>query len=142
VSGFLLDTNVISEFKRRGEPDALVRSWLRRTDPDLLWASVLSFGEILKGIERLPAGKRRTELEDWVRNELEGWFDQRLLPVTKPIAELWGILSARGLGEGREPNVIDGLLAATAIHNQLMIVTRNTKHFVSLGVAILNPWDG
>ena len=60
MSGFLLDTNVLSEFKRRGEPDPHVRDWLRATDPDLLWASVLSFGEIRKGIERLAIGKRRT----------------------------------------------------------------------------------
>ena len=70
MSGFLLDTNVLSEFKRRGEPDAHVRSWLRATDPDLLWASVVSFGEIRKGIERLAVGQRRTELEQWVERDM------------------------------------------------------------------------
>ena len=92
MSGFLLDTNVLSEFKRRGEPDPRVRDWLRATDPDLLWASVLSFGEIRKGIERLAAGKRRTELEAWVEHDLEQWFEERLLQVTKAIAGQWGVL--------------------------------------------------
>jgi predicted nucleic acid-binding protein len=73
VSGFLLDTNVLSEFKRRGEPDQHVRNWLRATDPDLLWASVVSFGEIRKGIERLALGHRRTELEEWVARDLDQW---------------------------------------------------------------------
>ena len=90
MSGFLLDTNVISEFKKRGEPDPLVNARLERTDPDLLWASVLSFGEIFRGIERLPVGKRRAELEQRVRNDLNLWFEERLLLVTKPIAEHWG----------------------------------------------------
>jgi predicted nucleic acid-binding protein len=140
VNGFLLDTNVISEFKKSGEPDPLVNAWLERTDPDLLWASVLSFGEIFKGIERLPAGKRRTELEQWAQNELNLWFEDRILLVTKPIAERWGILSARLKEKGTEPTVVDGLLAATALHHQLTFVTRNTKHFVNLGVQILSPW--
>jgi predicted nucleic acid-binding protein len=100
VKGFLLDTNVLSEFKRRGEPDPHVRDWLKATDPDLLWASVLSFGEIDKGIERQAAGKRRTELEEWLEHDLEQWFEERLLQVTKAIAERWGVLSARDSGQG------------------------------------------
>jgi predicted nucleic acid-binding protein len=76
-------------FKRRGEPDPRVSAWLKATDPDLLWASVLSFGEIRKGIERFPAGKRRTELEAWVEHDLEQWFEERVLQVTKAIAERW-----------------------------------------------------
>lgn len=66
MAGFLLDTNVLSEFKRRSAPDQNDAAWLRATDPDLLWASVLSFGEIRKGIERLAPGKRRSELERWL----------------------------------------------------------------------------
>ena len=87
MSGFLPDTNVLSEFKRRGEPDPHVRDWLKATDPDLLWASVLSFGEIRKGIERLALGNRRTELEGWLESDLERWFEERVLQVTKAIAE-------------------------------------------------------
>ena len=141
MNAFLLDTNVLSEFKRRGEPDPLVRNWLRGTHPDLLWASVLSFGEIRKGIERLAAGKRRTELEQWVERDLNQWFEDRLLPVTKAIAERWGVLSARALDKGTPLSIIDGLLAATALEHDLTVVTRNARDFTGLGVPILNPWE-
>jgi len=97
VTGFLLDTNVLSEFKRKGEPNPQVRAWLRATSPDLLWASVLSFGEIRKGIERLAPGRRRTELEEWLERDLDQWFEEHLLPVTRSIAERWGVLIAVGL---------------------------------------------
>jgi predicted nucleic acid-binding protein len=141
VSGFLLDTNVLSEFKRRGEPDPHVRGWLRATDPDLLWTSVLSFGEIRKGIERLAVGKRRSELEHWFERDLEQWFEERLLPITKAVAERWGVLSARALDRGTPVPNIDGLIAATALEHDLTLVTRNTKDFVGLEVTIVNPWE-
>lgn len=141
MNAFLLDTNVLSEFKRRGEPDPLVRNWLRGTHPDLLWASVLSFGEIRKGIERLAAGKRRTELEQWVEGDLNQWFEDRLLPVTKAIAERWGVLSARALAKETPLSIIDGLLAATALEHDLTVVTRNARDFTGLGVAVFNPWE-
>ena len=140
MSGFLLDTNVLSEFKRRGQPDPHVRDWLRATDPDLLWASVLSFGEIRKGIERLAAGKRRTELEQWLERDLDQWFEERLLPVTKAIAERWGVLSARTLDKGRPLPNIDGLIGATALEHDLTLVTRNARDFAAIEVTIVNPW--
>jgi toxin FitB len=118
-----------------------VRVWLRATHPDLLWASVLSFGEIRKGIERLAAGKRRTDLEQWVESELNQWFEDRLLPVTKAIAERWGVFSARALDKGTPLSAIDGLLAATALEHELTVVTRNEKDFAGLGVTVLNPWE-
>jgi predicted nucleic acid-binding protein len=141
VSGFLLDTNVLSEFKRRGEPDPRVRSWLRATDPDLLWASVLSFGEIRKGIERLAAGKRRTELEEWFQGDLQEWFEDRLLPVTKAISERWGVLSARALDKGPPPAQHRRLIAATALEHDLTLVTRNVKDVVGIEIAAINPWE-
>ena len=138
--GFLLDTNVLSEFKRRSDPDPQVSAWLRATDPDLLWASVLSFGEIRKGIERLAPGKRRAELEQWLERDLEQWFEERLLPVTQSIAERWGILAALRLDKGTPISSIDGLIGATAIEHDLTLVTRNVKDFAGLGVSVLNPW--
>ena len=141
MSGFLLDTNVLSEFKRRGAPDPQVRAWLKATDPDLLWASVLSFGEIRKGIERLAPGKRRTELEGWLQRDLEQWFEERLLPVTKAIAHRWGILSAQALDRGKPLPNIDGVIAATALEHDLTLVTRNVKDLTGLGVKVLTPWE-
>ncbi len=140
MSGFLLDTNLLSEFRRRGEPDPRVRDWLRATDPDLLWASVLSFGEIRKGFQRIAPGRRRSELEEWLEHDLEQWFEERLLQVTKAIAERWGILSAQALDKGTPLPNIDGLIAATALEHDLTLATRNVRDFEGLGVAILNPW--
>jgi predicted nucleic acid-binding protein len=114
---------------------------LRVTDPDLLWASVLSFGEIRKGIERLAAGKRRAELEAWVEHDLEQWFEERFLQVTKAIAEQWGVLSALALDKGAPLPNIDGLIAATAFEHDLTLVTRNVRNFTGLGVAIFDPWE-
>ncbi|HEV2687127.1 MAG TPA: type II toxin-antitoxin system VapC family toxin [Bryobacteraceae bacterium] len=140
MTGFLLDTNVLSEFKRRGDPDPHVSAWLTATDPDLLWASVLSFGEIRKGIQRLAPGKRRTELEHWLVHDLEQWFEERLLPITKSTAERWGVLVALSLDKGSPLSNIDGLIAATAVEHGLTLVTRNVKDFAGLGLSLLNPW--
>ena len=125
MAGFLLDPNVLSEFQRRGAPDQNVAAWLRATDPDLLWASVLSFGEIRKGSERLAPGKRRSELERWLDHDLDQWFEQRLLPVTRAISERWGVLN----------------VAATALEHDLTVVTRNVKDFANLDVKTCNPWE-
>jgi toxin FitB len=141
VAGFLLDTNVISEFKRRGDPNPDVAAWLRATDPDLVWASVLSFGEIRNGVERLPAGKRRIDLERWLNRDLNQWFEDRLLPVTRAVAERWGAMNVRALDRGRPIAAIDGLIAATAVEHGLTLVTRNVKDFGDFGVATLNPWE-
>ena len=115
--------------------------WLKVTDPDLLWVSVLSFGEIRKGIERLAPGKRRTELAAWLERDLHDWFEERLLPVTKAIAERWGVLSARRLDQGTPMPSIDGLIAATALEHNLTLVTRNVKDFAGLEVKLFNPWE-
>ena len=101
----------------------------------------LSFGEIRRGIERLAPGKRRTELEAWLDNDLEQWFEDRVLQVTKAIAQRWGVLSARALDRGTPLPNIDGLIAATAIEHALMLVTRNVKNFPGLGITIFNPWE-
>ncbi len=140
--GFLLDTNVLSEFKRRGDPDPRVAAWLSTTDPDLLWASVLSFGEIRKGIERLAVGKRRSELEHWLNHDLDEWFEERVLAITRSIAERWGVLNAQALDRGRPLPSVDGLIAATALEHHLMVVTRNVADFAELGVELSNPWEG
>jgi len=102
---------------------------------------VVSFGEIRKGIERLAAGQRRAELEEWVARELDQWFEERLLPVTKAVAERWGVLSARALDKGTPLPNNDGLIAATAIEHDLTLVTRNVRDFVGLEVTIVNPWE-
>lgn len=100
MSGFLLDTNVLSEFNRRGEPNRLVKQWLEAADTDSLYASVLTFGEIRLGVELLPPSKRRTQLEQWLDRDLPEWFEGRILPVDQSVADRWGLLRAQAQMKG------------------------------------------
>jgi predicted nucleic acid-binding protein len=101
MSGFPPDTNVLSEFNRRGEPDRRVHQWLEAADPDSLYVSVLTIGEIRWGIELLPPSKRRSQLERWLDRDLPEWFEGRILPVDQSIAERWGLLRAQAQRKGR-----------------------------------------
>ena len=143
MSGFLLDTNVLSEFNRRGEPNRLVKQWLEAADTDSLYASVLTFGEIRLGVELLPPSKRRTQLEQWLDRDLPEWFERRILPVDQSIADRWGLLRAQAQMKGRPLSVIDALLAATALQHNLTIVSPRVAHTMvcmcaSAGVADIN----
>ena len=140
MSGFLLDTNVLSEFNRRGEPDPLVKQWLEAADTDSLYASVLTLGEIRFGVELLPPSKRRMQLEQWLDRDLPAWFEGRILPVDKSITDRWGLLRAQAQMKGRPLSIVDGLLAATALHHDLTIVSRNASDFGVVGLAVVNPW--
>jgi predicted nucleic acid-binding protein len=139
-NGYLADTNAISEYSRPN-PDPLVMHWFQQIEPDRLFASVVTVGEIRRGIEDLPHGKRRTGLELWLETRLPRWFDANLLPVTKNIAQRWGILSIQAKRKGSPLATADGLIAATALEHDLTLVTRNVKDFTGLGVSLLNPWE-
>jgi tRNA(fMet)-specific endonuclease VapC len=140
MKGFLLDTNIPSELTRpKSEPR--VERWLEDADDQQLFFSVVSLGEVLKGVTIMPVGKRRSDLQRWLDDTLRPWFDGRILPVTAPVAERWGILAGQSQLKGRIVKVADGLIAATAQHHDLTIVTRNVKDFQQLGVAVLNPWE-
>lgn len=142
MTGFLLDTNVLSEFSRSAiPPNPQVKSWMESVHPDMLFSSVLSIGEIRKGIELLPPSKKRSELEQWLNSDLNGWFGDNLLPVTKAISGRWGMLAARSQRQGTPLGNIDGLLAATAFEHRLTVATHNTRHFADLGVTTLDPWE-
>jgi predicted nucleic acid-binding protein len=140
MRGFLLDTNVPSELTRP-YPQSSVSQWLDNADDDQLYFSVVSLGEILKGITILEHGKRRTQLQQWLDETLRPWFDRRILPVDEAIAERWGVLAGQCRLKGRPLKVADGLIAATALEHDLTIVTRNVSDFEGLGVEILNPWE-
>ena len=140
MSGFLLDTNVTSELIRL-RPDPAVSEWVFNQERETLFLSVITIGELRKGFAILPQGKRRADLEQWLDQSLLPSFAGRVLPVTQSIAESWGILSGgRHLG-GRPLAMADGLIAATALDHGLMVVTRNVRDFLDLGVTLLNPWD-
>lgn len=140
MSGFLLDTNVVSELIKP-TPEPRVVSWIQATDESLLHLSVLTIGEIRKGINSLPHGHRRALLESWIGNDLALRFAQRILPIDFEIAERWGLSSAQAKAAGVLLPVIDGLIAATAMHHNLTFVTRNTKDIRIAGVNLFNPWE-
>jgi predicted nucleic acid-binding protein len=139
MSGFLLDTNCISELVR-SYPDSNVLSWMKAADEKLLHLSVLTLGEIRKGVARLPQSRRRTALESWLELDLQYRFAGKILPIDVSIADRWGLLAAAASRKGKSISAIDGLLAATAIHHNLTIVSRNVADFASTPVTIFNPW--
>jgi predicted nucleic acid-binding protein len=140
VSGFLLDTNLISELVRT-RPDAHVVRWFSDTDESLLHLSVLMIGEIRKGVSMLPKSKRRTLIENWLSVDLRARFAGRILTVDENVANRWGDFAGRAQTNGKPLSVIDGLLAATAVQHNLSLATRNIKDFESLGVSVVNPWQ-
>jgi len=139
MSGFLLDTNCISELVR-SKPEPRVLEWTEAADESLLYLSVLTLGEIRKGVATLPQGKRRSQLESWLELDLQARFSGRILSIDSAIADRWGMLSADAKRRGRPLSVIDGLLAATALHHNLTIVSRNVVDFEGTQTAVLNPW--
>ena len=137
---FLLDTNVLSE-GAKPRPDRSLLAWLSAASPLDLAISVLTIGEIQKGVALLPEGPRRERLAAWVATELPRQFRGRVLAVDAAVAIEWGRLSAEGRRAGRDLPVIDGLLLATAAAHGLVFVTRNERDCAGRGVAVHNPWE-
>jgi predicted nucleic acid-binding protein len=133
---WLVDTNVISELSRKA-PDAKVSQWLL-DHQERLYLSVLTVGELEKGLAKIADPARRTRLQRWIREEVAEWFEGRLLPVDQTVAIRWGQLA----GSLRDPlPAIDTLIAATALAHGLTVATRNTNDLVRTGVALFNPWS-
>ena len=136
---YLIDTNVISELAR-AKPDAAVLDWFANTPDEALFLSALTLGEILKGVEKLTSPEdttRRERLRLWLEHDLRDWFGPRILPIGPDVADHWGRLLAQ---VGRPVPSIDSLLAATALHHDLRLVTRNTRDFDYAGLEVINPW--
>ena len=140
MSGFLLDTNIISELVKP-KPEPSVTEWIENTDESLLYLSVLTLGEIRRGIATLPQSRRRTTLEAWLDKDLRGRFENRILAIDQEVADRWGLLTAAARNQGIVLPVIDGLLAATALEHNLTLVTRDTGQIPSMGIAVFNPWE-
>jgi hypothetical protein len=115
ADGYLIDTNVISELRRR-QPEPRVVAWFERRPAGQLYLSVLSLGEIRRGVEKLAAGERKQALRIWLEQDLPAFFAGRVLPI-------------------------DSLLAATALEHNLVLITRNRNDVLDLPVAVANPWD-
>jgi len=138
---FLLDTAVVSELVRKS-PSAAVLKWIDGQDESALYLSVLTIGELEKGVARLPASVRRTRLQSWVRRDLAERFGARLLPIDTRTAARWGAISGESEKRGTPLPVIDCLIAATALVHGLAVATRNVGDFERCGVTCVNPWDG
>jgi predicted nucleic acid-binding protein len=134
---YLLDTNVLSELRKGRRGDQRVRAWAEDVSGERHFVSVLSLGEIRKGIERLrrKSPQQCEAFEQWLE-QLSVDYAEDILEVNDAVADRWGRLEA-----GRTRPVIDGLLAATALESDLTIATRNTKDFAGTGVKLVNPFD-
>jgi len=133
---YLLDTKVLSELRRKSADQAVV-NWMAGRPAATLYLSVLTLGEIRKGVEAVADAQRRLLLLDWLESDLPSFFTGRILPVDLKVADRWGRLMA----EAKRPvPAIDSLLAATALHHELRLVTRNVRDFDYPGLEVINPW--
>lgn len=135
---FLLDTNAVSEWVKPRPNPGLMR-WMGSVDEDRVFLSVISLAELRYGVERMPAGARRSRLERWLAEELPLRFDGRILSVDHKVAETWGRTVSRSEALGRPMGIMDAFLLATAEVHELTLVTRNVADFPMLK-AVLNPW--
>ena len=133
---YLIDTNVLSEIRRKS-PDVNVVQWINSRPSTSLFLSVLTLGELRKGIDSLSDAKRRLKLLDWLETDLPLFFTGRILSIDEGVADHWGQLMAAA---GRPIPAIDSLLGATAAYHGLTMVTRNSKDFKNLGLNVFNPW--
>jgi predicted nucleic acid-binding protein len=138
---WLLDTCVVSELVRP-RPKASVVSWVRESDEGELFLSVITIGELEKGIAKLPDSAKRITLVQWVRRELADRFRGRLLLIDSAVAARWGAMVGVSEARGRPLPVIDSLIAATSLQHDLTVVTRNTDDMERCGARCFNPWVG
>ena len=134
----LLDTCVLSELQRPGSHEG-VRRALNALESDDLFVSVISIGEIAKGIALLKESQRKRSLTEWLQT-LERGYGARILPIDLETCHIWGELTAAAQRTGRIVPASDGLIAATAQRHGLHVMTRNTEHFHPTGILLLNPW--
>lgn len=134
---YLIDTCALSELVS-SRPDKNVISWIESAPQESLYVSVLSIGEIRKGVEKLSHGRRHNQILNWLEHDLPQWFEDRMLPIDVQVAEEWGRLQSR---VERTFPAIDSLIAATSLFHRLTVVTRNVKDFDLPDIDVLNPWN-
>ena len=141
MSGYLLDTNVVSELKKP-RPSRKVADFVAGQRLDRLYLSSVTFAEVRFGIERLTDTGRRSDLTLWLDNELRPMFEGRVLPVDEDVLFKWRIMIEDGRKRGHTFSHPDVLIAATAARNGLTVATRNAAEFIAAGIAVLDPWTG
>lgn len=136
---YLLDTCVISELRAK-RPNPNVIGWIDNVDPDNVYLSVLTLGEIQKGVEKIQDPGRKQMLESWLQDDLLVRFQDHIVVLDTNTLMRWGTLTGRMEAQGTPMPAIDSLLAATALQGGFVLVTRNESDFRPSGVQILNPW--
>ena len=136
---YLLDTNVISELAAK-QPNARVVQWIDTLDPQSVYLSVITIGELRKGIEKLPDSKRKATLRDWLDADLLLRFSGRILILDIAVMLTWGMLTGQLERAGKSLSAIDSLIAALAVHHNYTLVTRNEDDFKATGITLINPW--
>jgi predicted nucleic acid-binding protein len=139
VRGWLLDTNVVSEWTKPRPNESVVR-WLADLDEDRVYVSVITLAELRDGVERLAAGRRRTRLDAWLRHDLVARFEGRILGIDAIAADAWGAMLARARAAGRHIGSMDAGVAGLAQTHRLVVATRNVADFAILGVDTHDPW--
>jgi toxin FitB len=139
VTGWLLDTNILSEL-RRPEPEPRVVAFVGAQPMEQLYVSSVTLAEIRFGIEMLPDATRRVELNDWLTLKVRPMFEQRILAVTEDVMFKWRLLVEEGRKIGHTFSQPDLIVAATGIHHGLTVVTRDTAHFAKARAIVFNPW--
>ena len=137
---YVLDTNVISELMKP-QPDHRVVAWVDARDNESLFLSAITIGELMRGVAKLPSGARRTATEAIINDALIPQFESRILPVTHQVMVTWATLTITCERAGRTLHAIDSVIAATALHHRLTLVTRNTRDFDATSIPLLNPWE-
>lgn len=135
---YLLDTCVISEFVKP-VPHKNVISWIKDISSEMLFLSVVTIGEIRKGITKLPDSKKKQELSLWL-NTLLGEYKERIIPIDLMVADTWGIIQGNAEKNGKPMATIDGLISSTAYTHNLTLITRNEEDFTISKIPIINPW--
>jgi predicted nucleic acid-binding protein len=136
---YILDTCVVSELVRPN-PEPKVVQWISQCDEEALFLSVVTIGEIQKGITKLTDKKRSAVIQQWLDSELRERFQGRILSVSEEVALTWGIILGETEQKGIAVSSIDGIIGATAVTLNLTVVTRNEKDIAPTGARVLNPW--
>jgi predicted nucleic acid-binding protein len=137
---YLLDTCVISELVK-SKPSKKVISWVKKNDEDNFFLSSLTFGELYKGIAKLPDSKKRKKLSQWIEHDLKERFTGKIFDIDLMVAKTWGEIQGASETAGSPMPAIDSLIAATGLSHDLTVVTRNVADMQQSGVSLLNPWE-
>ena len=137
---YILDTCVISELIKP-EPQPSVCTWIENQDNNAMFLSVITLGEIQKGVSRLDDGAKKTQLQSWLDKDLALRFENRILDINEPMMKLWGNILAMSEKTGHKLPVIDTMIASTAIFHHMAVVTRNIKDMAMDGLTVINPWE-